>query len=122
MDQKTFQKLEFDKVRAKLARFSSFSAGETLARQLSPTSDLFEARQWQTETAEAIQLLEEHSNITIGGARDVRRAVDNAEHGFVLPAEDLQAIAATINSKARKEFFIGLESFMFCSPGRVTPA
>ncbi len=41
-------------------------------------------------------MFETHTHIAIGGARDVRRAVDNAEHGFTLPAEDFQAIQATI--------------------------
>lgn len=96
MDQKSLRTLEFDKVRAILAGYTSFSAGEELARRLRPTTDLFEARQWQAETREAVRLFEEHTNITIGGARDVRRAADNAQRGFILQAEDLQAIAGTL--------------------------
>lgn len=96
MDEKTLRILEFDKVRKILAGYTSFSAGTDLALVLKPTSDLFEAQRRQAETREALAMFETHSSITIGGARDVRRAVDNAEHGFTLLAEDFQAIKSTI--------------------------
>ena len=96
MDQKSLHTLEFDKVRQILARYTSFSAGNDLALNLVPTTDRFDAQKWQAETREAVLLFEEHSSITIGGARDVRRPVDNSQRGFTLPAEELQAISATI--------------------------
>ncbi|MFQ5436293.1 MAG: endonuclease MutS2, partial [Anaerolineae bacterium] len=96
MDEKTFQTLEFDKVLNRLASYTSFSAGEDLARTLRPTTDLFTARQMQTETREAVHLLDVHTNITIGGARDVRQSVDNAERGFTLLAENLLDIRGAI--------------------------
>ena len=96
MDEKSLRTLEFHKVKERLARYTSFSAGEELARNLSPTNNLDEARRWQAETREAIALFETHTNITIGGVRDVRRSAENAERGFVLRAEDFQAIQATI--------------------------
>jgi DNA mismatch repair protein MutS2 len=96
MDTKSRHTLEFDKVLEILAGYTSFSAGESLARNLQPTTDQIEAEQWQTETREAILLLDTRSNVTIGGARDVRRAADNAQRGFTLPAEDLLEIRGTI--------------------------
>ncbi|MCA9873179.1 MAG: hypothetical protein KC441_05975, partial [Anaerolineales bacterium] len=96
MDSKSLITLEFDKVRQILAGYTSFSGGEELALALQPTTDVLEARQWQTETAEAARLLDSHSNVTIGGARDVRRPVDNAERGFTLPAEELLDIRSTL--------------------------
>ena len=96
MDAKTSQTLEFDKVLAILAGYTSFSAGEELARRLRPTTDRTEAEQRQAETREALLLLDTRSDITIGGARDVRRAVGNASRGFTLPAEELLAIRGAI--------------------------
>ena len=96
MDTKSLRTLEFDKVRAILAGYTSFSAGENLALALTPTTDFLDASQWQTETAEARLLLDTHTSVTIGGARDVREAVDNAEHGFTLQPESLLNIRATI--------------------------
>lgn len=96
MDQKSLHTLEFDKVLDRLAGYTSFSAGEEMARHLHPTTDEREAQQWQAETREAMLLLDTRSGVTIGGARDVRRACDNALRGFTLPAEDLMEIRNTI--------------------------
>ncbi|GJM39970.1 MAG: endonuclease MutS2 [Ardenticatenaceae bacterium] len=96
MDTKSLHTLEYHKVRNILAGYTSFSAGEELARKLQPTTDQILAEQWQTETAEALLLLDTHTNITIGGARDVRRPADNSTRGFTLPAEDLLDIRSTL--------------------------
>ncbi len=96
MDTKSLFTLEFAKVRQILAGYTSFSGGEDLARSLTPTTDILEARQWQAETSEAVRLLDSHSSVTIGGARDVRRSVDNAERGFTLLAEDLLDVRSTL--------------------------
>jgi len=96
VDSKSFRILEFDKVLDRLAAYASFSAGETLARQLEPTTDLATAQRWQAETQEAVTLLETRDDITIGGARDVRRAISNAERGFTLPAQDFLDIRGTV--------------------------
>jgi DNA mismatch repair protein MutS2 len=96
MDEKSLNTLEFHKIRRILAGYASFSAGEALALALTPTSDHLQAEQWQTETREARLLLDTHTSVTIGGAREVREAVDNAQHGFTLQPESLLDIRATI--------------------------
>ena len=96
MDTKSRYTLEFDKVLDILAGYTSFSAGEELARNLKPTTDEDIAREWQTLTTEARLLLDTHTSVTIGSAHDVRQACDNSERGFTLPAEHLQAISNTI--------------------------
>ena len=96
MDKKSLQTLEFDKVLAKLAEYTSFSAGYELALAILPTTDLREARRQQAETAEAVLLFQGDTNITIGGTRDVRRVADNALRGFTLPAEDFMQVKGTL--------------------------
>ncbi len=96
LDQKSLSILEFDKIRELVAAHTSFSGGRELALAMQPTTELEQAREWQAETREAVSLFEGDSGATIGGARDVRRAADNALRGFTLPAEDFLAIQATI--------------------------
>ena len=96
MDEKSLHILEFDKVRERLAEYTSFSAGRALAHDISPTASAEEARRRQAETREAVSLFEEGSNVTIGGARDVRRAVDNAMRGYTLQAEDFLDVRSTL--------------------------
>ncbi|MFZ0547597.1 MAG: Smr/MutS family protein [Candidatus Promineifilaceae bacterium] len=98
MDEKSLRTLEYHKVLNRLAEYTSFSAGETLARQVRPTNDMLEARRWQRETAEALELLDSRTDVTIGGARDVRRAADNAQRGFVLQPEDFLEIRASLTA------------------------
>lgn len=96
IDQKSLYTLEYDKVRALVAGYTSFSAGRDLALALTPTTDLREAQEWQAETREAAELFETDSGVSIGGARDVRRAADNALRGFILLPDDFMAIQNTV--------------------------
>ncbi|MBP8002583.1 MAG: Smr/MutS family protein [Chloroflexi bacterium] len=96
MDNKSFRILEFDKVLDRVAGYTSFSGGEALARELRPTTDLETAQRWQAETQEAVTLLDTRDDITIGGARDVRRAISNAERGFTLQPADFLDIRGTV--------------------------
>ena len=96
IDQKSLSILEFNKIRQLVAGYSGFSGGHDLAMAIMPTTDLQQAREWQAETREAAALIQSDSAVSIGGARDVRRAADNAMRGFILTADDLLAIQATI--------------------------
>ena len=96
MDKKSQHILEFNKVLDRLAQYTSFTAGESLARHLTPTADLEEARRWQAETSEARILHDSRSDLTLGGARDVRRVADNAMRGFILRPDALLEVRNTI--------------------------
>ncbi len=98
MDEKTLRTLEYDKILEKLAGYCSFPASAELAKQLHPTSDIIEARRSLAETSEAVRLLFNHSDLSIGGARDVRQVVDLANHGGVLLPSDLLDIKYTLVS------------------------
>jgi len=98
MDNKSQRTLEFEKILEQLAQYTSFSAGEGLARKTTPTTDLEEALRWQAETQEARDLFDTNANVTIGGARDVRQIAANAERGFLLQPEDLLNVRATISA------------------------
>lgn len=96
MDTKSIETLEFPKVLERLAEYTSFSAGYDAALSVAPTTDLRQAQRWQTQTAEAIALLSGDSEVSIGGAKDVRRSAENAKRGFTLPVPDVIAIKDTL--------------------------
>lgn len=96
MDKKSLNTLEFNKILRRLAAYTSFSGGEDLALNLHPTTDIHEARRWQQETREAYGLLNSGSDITIGGARDVRPAVDRAGRSITLLPADFLDIRNTL--------------------------
>jgi len=95
MDEKTLHVLEFDKVLARLAGYCDFSASADLARALRPVTSLDLARDRLAETSEA-RLLLATSDATIGGAHDIRAAVDLAAHGGVLEPVDLIEVRNTL--------------------------
>ncbi len=98
MDEKTLHLLEYPKILERLAAYCAFPASADKARRLLPAPDLIEARRLQKETSEAVRLLSVDYDLTIGGARDVRAAVDLARHGGVLEPFELLDIKHTMIS------------------------
>lgn len=107
MNQKTIELLEFPRVRAALAGCCSFSVSKELAETLDPSMDaVLVARRLQM-TTEAVQVLNLSPNLTIGGARDVRPALDRSRRQGMLDPEELLATAATIGAARIVQSTIG---------------
>jgi DNA mismatch repair protein MutS2 len=98
MDEKTLRILEFSKILDRLADYTAFAVSAEKARALRPTTDLEEARRRQAVTGEAVQILIVRPDLSIGGARDIRAAVDMAHHGGVLEPQELLDIKYTMIS------------------------
>lgn len=96
MDPRTLRVLEFDKIRARLAEHASFSLGQERALALLPADDIRLAQVWQAETREARRLLEEKSDIHLGGVHDLRPLAEQAVRGSTLLPTDLLDIRSTL--------------------------
>ena len=96
MDAKSIQTLELPKILERLSKYTSFSAGTALALALTPTEDFSEAKRRQQETAEARKLLAVKTDVTIGGARDIRPLVQNAVRGGVLMPAEMMDVKNTL--------------------------
>jgi DNA mismatch repair protein MutS2 len=96
MDTKTLQTLEYQKVLEHLAGYCAFAASTEKALHLEPTNNIDEANRRLAETSEAVQMLVTRPDLTIGGARDVRQAVDLAVHRGVLAPTELLDIKSTL--------------------------
>ena len=97
MDPKTLHVLEYPKILARVADFCDFSASADLARALQPTPDLEEALARLAETSEARTLIVT-SDLSIGGAHDIREPVNLAAHGGVLDPKELLDVQSTLVS------------------------
>jgi DNA mismatch repair protein MutS2 len=105
MDSKTLSVLEYPKILARLTDFCDFSGSADLARILMPTPDFSEASARLAETSEARSLLET-TDLSIGGAHDIREQVDLAAHGGILDPKELLDVQATIISmRVLRRFF-----------------
>jgi DNA mismatch repair protein MutS2 len=96
MDNKSLHTLELPKILERLAESAAFSASAALARALSPTADLAEAQRRQAETSEARLLLSVKTELTIGGAHDVRPQAVAAARGAVLEPSELMELKDTL--------------------------
>jgi len=95
MDSKTLHVLDYPKILERLADFCDFSASAELARALTPTSRYDEAAERLAETSEARTLLTT-SDLSIGGAHDIREHVELAARGGVLEPKDLLDVHNTL--------------------------
>ncbi len=97
MDSKTLRTLEYHKILDALAAYAAFPPSADLARRLRPASSVREARERLALTEEARTLLS-GSNLTIGGARDIRLPVEKAARGAALEPHELLDIKATLTA------------------------
>jgi DNA mismatch repair protein MutS2 len=97
MDSKTLSVLEYPKVLERLRAFCDFSASMDLARSLEPTDSYDLALARLAETSEACKLFS-IQDIGIGGAHDIRAAVDLAARGGVLDPQQLLDVKSTLIS------------------------
>lgn len=96
ISEKSTQTLELNKILAQIAKLASFAAGAELASDLRPSINLEEARAWQRETAEALDMMENKVNISLSGVRDIRVSAMNAARGIVIEASGLLDIKQTL--------------------------
>jgi DNA mismatch repair protein MutS2 len=86
-------KLEYPAILDRLAQQCRFSVAAEKARELGPSGDQSTVAYLLDVTAEAVDLLTEFPDVTIGGARDVRNLVQRAAKGARLqPTELLQVL------------------------------
>lgn len=96
MDSKSLHTLELPKILQRLSTHTAFSAGAALAVALEPTTNLVEARRRLQETTEARKLLASKSDVSIGGARDVRPHAQAATRGVILDPGDILDLKNTL--------------------------
>lgn len=95
MDEHALRVLEYDKVLARLARLTSFSAGHDLALALRPSPNLSQVIERQNLLLEGVRLRNYRVVLNLVSAADVRSALEKAALGGVLDASDLLAVATT---------------------------
>ena len=90
--------MEFDKIRERLARHTSFSLSEELARELVPSYNRAEVRRLHDETVDALRLLELRPNLSLAGAKDIRRMAQTGALGGQLSGSELLEVAGTLET------------------------
>lgn len=107
ISEKTITVLELHKILEQLAKHTNFSAGGDLAYELVPSTNLEDAQIWQRETAEARDLFENQTSVSLGGAFDVRDIALSAQRGIMIDAQTLLNIRTTLRRGTTTKRTIG---------------
>ncbi len=92
---KNLLRLEYDKILAKLAAYTSFAVSREMAENLLPAGIAAEATERLAETDEAAAVLTLYPLFSLGGLWDIRPSLAHLQIGGVLTTEELINIAAT---------------------------
>lgn len=100
--QKSLERLEFDGVKALVARYATSSLGRSVAAEMRPYWDRDRAVRALDETAETMALIAAGSLPSTGGFNDVRPQLDRArEHGRPLEPEALADLREVLEAAHR---------------------
>lgn len=94
----TRRALEFDAIVEQLAALTSFAPSQELAAETLPLADAAHVALLQEQTDEAVRLIEEQAQASIGGARDVRGPLGRARRGGRLTTGELLDVAETLRA------------------------
>src|SRR5918999_1473854 len=100
-DAGTLRALEFAAIVDALAALTAFAPSRELALATMPVADADHVRLLGDQTDEAIRLLDEHAQASIGPAHDVRAALERADRGGRLTPEELLEVAETLEATER---------------------
>ncbi|MFM8595239.1 MAG: endonuclease MutS2, partial [Chloroflexota bacterium] len=98
MHETVLAKLEFPVMLERLARHCRFGVAAELARTLGPSGDVATVKYLLDVTSEAVDLLTNFPEITIGGAKDVRPLTAKAAKGGRLQPSDLLLVLDMVSS------------------------
>jgi len=94
-DPGTLRALEFGAIVGLLAELTAFAPSRELAEAILPVADATHVALLQDQTDEAVRLLDDQAQASIGGARDVRAPIGRARRGGRLTALELLDVAET---------------------------
>ncbi|HET9416075.1 MAG TPA: endonuclease MutS2 [Candidatus Limnocylindria bacterium] len=97
----TLRALEFNAIVEQLAALTAFEPSRELALDLRPVADEAHVGLLQDQTDETARLLADQAQASIGGARDIRGALERAARGGRLTTDELRDIAATLEATVR---------------------
>jgi DNA mismatch repair protein MutS2 len=97
----TLRALEFGAIVDSLAALTSFAPSRELALETVPVGDRVHVVLLQDQTDEAARLLTDQPQATIGGARDVRAALERSHRGGRLTAAELLEVGETLTATER---------------------
>lgn len=98
MDERNLKRLEFDRVKEKLAEFAVSTPGRELIGDLVPFSNRDEIVNALEEVTEGRELLRLDPTARLGGWNDVRQQARRCERGALLDPQELWHVLQTLTA------------------------
>ncbi|MDQ4099963.1 MAG: endonuclease MutS2, partial [Chloroflexota bacterium] len=106
MQPSVLRRLDFPEVLRRLSTHCHYSVAMERARELHPADTLATVRVLMEITDEAVDLVSNFPDVTVGGARDIRDAVEKAGKGGRLQPSELLQIGDTLRAaRELRRFF-----------------
>ena len=101
MNQKVLKTLEFDKIVARLEEKCLTPLGKKKARALAPLSSVYDVRDAQQETEDALSRLYRYGSFSASGARDIRDSLARLRVQASLSMPELLSVAMLLRTAER---------------------
>lgn len=98
MDERNLKRLEFDRVKERLAGYAASEPGRELALNLSPLGDIDEITEALARVSEGREILRLEPTARLDGWNDVREQARRSARGGVLEPLDLWHVAQTLSA------------------------
>lgn len=106
MDPSALRTLEYAKIIARLANYTSTHRGRELAEALQPSAELLTIQANLSLTEDAVRVLRHAPSVPFGGIRDLRQILARARIGGGLSGEELLSVGSTLRAvRLIKSFF-----------------
>lgn len=106
MKEKTLTVLEYDKIIDMLVEKAGSEMTKKVISELTPSDDVFEIRERQGETTEAVRLINHKGPLPVGGFYDIEESVSFARKGGVLTMAQLLKILYNMKTAERVVAFL----------------
>lgn len=109
MDPSALKTLEYSKVVARLAEYTSTRRGRELVEKLQPFAEVDQVSRELDLTEDAVSVVRHNSAVPFGGIHDLRQILGRARVGGGLSGEELLAVSSTLRAaRLMKTFFADL--------------
>ncbi len=106
MNDKTYQVLELNKIKEKLAEEAYSAMAKATIDCMKPSFDLHQIKEWQAETSEAVSVILHKGALTLGDYFDIHSHAGLAEKGGVLSMKQLLLVLCNLQAARRVDIFL----------------
>lgn len=105
MNIKCLKTLEYDKIIAQLEEYASSPLGRDMCEKLLPSGDIWQIRQSQSETTDALTRVRMKGSISFSGLKDITGSLKRLEIGSSLSISELLSLSSNLTLSARAKAY-----------------